>query len=185
MLPKSFCNCQKSISHLLTAFIKTDQLPCNCRKKEKYPLEGKCRAKDIVYKCIVSATGFTSKVYLRTAQGEFKKPFHNHNTFFKNESKRNDTTLAKDILDLKLKHSVTPTLKWYILKCVVPYLNITKKCRLCLQEKFEILSYPNPDELLNKRSEIVSSFCQLIIKRMIDITLIGTFGTRTISMINI
>ena len=32
----------------------------------------------------------------------------------------------------------------------------TKKCRLCLQEKFEILAYPNPDELLNKRSELVS-----------------------------
>ena len=58
--------------------------------------------------------------------------------------------------DLKLKHNVTPTLKWCILKSVGPYSNITKKCRLCLQEKFQILSYPIPDELLNKRSELVS-----------------------------
>ena len=28
---------------------------------------------------------------------------------------------------------------------------MTKNCRLCLQEKFEILSYPNPDELLKYR----------------------------------
>ena len=28
---------------------------------------------DIVYKCIASATGFPNKIYLGTAQGEFKK----------------------------------------------------------------------------------------------------------------
>ena len=54
-------------------------LPCNCRKKEGCPLEGKCRANNIAFKCIPSATGFLNKVYLGTAQGEFKKRFHNHN----------------------------------------------------------------------------------------------------------
>ena len=93
---------------------------------------------------------------ISSAEGEFKKRSYNHNSSFKNQLKMNDTTLAKHIWDLKLKHNVTPTLKWYILKSVAPYSNITKKCRLCLQEKFEILSYPNPDELLNKRSELVS-----------------------------
>ena len=57
---------------------------------------------------------------------------------------------------LELKHDVTPTLKWYILKSVTPYSNITKKCRSCLQDKFEIFSCPNPDELLNKRPKPVS-----------------------------
>ena len=36
-------------------------LPCNCRKKEECPLKGKCRANDIVYRCIASATGFPSR----------------------------------------------------------------------------------------------------------------------------
>ena len=40
---------------------------------EECPLEGKCRANDVVYKCIDSATGFPIKVYLGTAQWEFKK----------------------------------------------------------------------------------------------------------------
>ena len=31
-----------------------------------------------------------------------------------------------------------------------------QECQLCLQEKFEILNYPNPNELLNKRSELIS-----------------------------
>ena len=48
-------------------------LPCNCRKKEERPLEGKCKANDILYKFIASATGFPNKVYLGNAQGEFKK----------------------------------------------------------------------------------------------------------------
>ena len=80
---------------------------------------------------------------------------------FKNESKKSDTTLAKYIWDLKLKNNVTPTLKWHILKSVAPYSNTTKKCRLCHQERFEILSYPNPDELLNKSSELVSKCCHV------------------------
>ena len=51
---------------------------------------------------------------------------------------------------------MTPALKWHILKYVAPYFNITKMCRLCLQEKVEIISYTNPNELLNKRSKLVS-----------------------------
>ena len=111
-------------------------LPCNCRKREQRPLEGECSANDISYQCIASATGFPNKVYLGTAQGEFKKWFYNHNASFKNELKRNDTTLAKCVWDLKLKHNVTPTLKWHILKSVLLYSNITSKCRLFLQEQF-------------------------------------------------
>ena len=123
-------------------------LPCNCRKKEECPLEGKCRANDIVCKCIASATGFPNKVYLGTAQEEFKNWFYNHNTSFKNKPERNETNLVNHVWDLKLKHSVMLILKCLILKSVTPYSNITNKCRLCLQEKFEILSFPNPDELL-------------------------------------
>ena len=140
---------------LINTNIKTI-LPCNCRRKEECPLEGKCRVKDVIYKCIVSAPGFPTRAYLGTAEGEFKTRFYNHKKSFKNNLYKNETTLAKYIWDLKLKHNVTPTLQWYIVKSVVPYSNITKKCGLCLQEKFEILTYPNPEELLNKRSELVS-----------------------------
>ena len=59
-----------------------------------------------------------------------KNGFYNDNTSFKNEPKRNDTTLAKHVWNLKLKCNVTPTLKQHVLKSVAPYSNITKKCRL-------------------------------------------------------
>ena len=95
---------------------------------------------------------FPSKFIQEPHKESLKKRFYDHNMSFKNESKKNDTTLAKYIWDLKLKHNVTLTLKWHILKSVEEYSNITNKCRLCPQEKFEVLLYPNPDELLNKRS---------------------------------
>ena len=45
--------------------------------------------------------------------------------------------------------NTTPNLMWCIVKSVPGYSNISKKCMLCLHEKYE------EDELLNKRSEII------------------------------
>ena len=36
------------------------------------------------------------------------------------------------------------------------YSNITKRCSLCLHEKLAIITYPYPDKLLNRRSELVT-----------------------------
>ena len=46
--------------------------------------------------------------------------------------------------------------KWSIVKRLSAYSDITKKYLLCLHEKLEIVNYPHPEELLNKRSELVS-----------------------------
>ena len=54
------------------------------------------------------------------------------------------------------KRKIDPILKWSILKSVPAYSNITNRCLLCLQEKFEIISYKNTEELLNKKSELIS-----------------------------
>ena len=47
--------------------------PCNCRKKEAYRFAGTCRTENIICKCIVSTSGHPGKVYLGTAEGDFKK----------------------------------------------------------------------------------------------------------------
>ena len=54
---------------------------------------------------------------------------------------------------MKEKHNISPTLMCCIVKSVPGYSNILKKCMLCLHEKYEILNYPDQEELLNKRSE--------------------------------
>ena len=104
---------------------------------------------------------FPSKFIQEPHKESLKKRFYDHNMSFKNESKKNDTTLAKYIWDLKLKYNVAPTLKQHISRSVTPYSKLTKKCRLCFQEKLEIHSYPNPDDLLNKGSELVSYYGML------------------------
>ena len=49
----------------------------------------------------------------------------------------------------------TPAVTWKIINHARAYSAETKKCQLCLMEKFEIANYPN-DNLLNKRTEIIA-----------------------------
>ena len=67
--------------------------PCKSKKKKKTVL-WKCITENIIYKCIVSASGQPDKVYLGTAEGNFKKRY-NRISSFKNETQMNKNTLAK------------------------------------------------------------------------------------------
>ena len=113
--------------------------PCNCRVKSEYPLNGQCEVTDIIHKCTVISPDKPNKVYLGTAEGDFKKWFYDHRKLFNNNGSANDTTLSKYICELKETSNSSPTLVWSISKKVPPYSNISKKCLLCLHEKLEIL----------------------------------------------
>ena len=115
-----------------------------------------CRKTSVIYKCEVSAPGFPKKVYIGLTAKEFKKRYDGHTNSFRNKQYANSTTLSTYIWDLKEKHPITPSLKWSIVKHAKAYTNGSRKCHLCLQEKYEILKYPNEKELLNKRSEIMA-----------------------------
>ena len=110
--------------------------PCNCRKKEDCPLQGKLRIENINYKYIASTSGHPDKFYLGSAEGDLKKRFYNHISSFKNETPMNKTILAKYVLEQKQRHNITPAIKWYIFKSVPSYSG----CMLCLHEKFDILT---------------------------------------------
>ena len=129
---------------------------CNCRVKSECPLNRQCQVTDIIYKCTLLSPEKPRKVYLGTAESDFKKRFYNHRKSFNNEANANDTTISKYIWELKETSNLSPTLVWSIAKKVLTYSNISKKCLLCLHEKLEIINYPPPDELLNKRSEFMS-----------------------------
>ena len=113
-------------------------LPCNCRKKHESPLDGKCRAENIVYKCVASVDGYPNKVYLGTAEGDFKQRFYNHWMSFNDEGHSTDTTLSKYVWEIKKKFKIRSSRKWSIIKSVPAYSNISKKCQLSLQEKVYI-----------------------------------------------
>ena len=107
-----------------------------------------------------------NKMYLGTAEGDFKKRFDYHRKSFNNEGSANDTTPSKYIWELKETSNSSPTLVWSIARKVPPYSNISKKCLLCLHEKLEIINYPRTEELLNKRPELLSK-CRHAIKLLL------------------
>ena len=129
---------------------------CNCRIKEHCPLTGHCRQNSIVYQAIVTEkTSAKTETYVGICSTEFKTRYNNHKSSFVNEHKKNATELSKHIWKLKL-NNIEFEIKWKILKRVQPYSNKTKKCRLCLTEKFFIIYHPEKCTL-NKKTEFIST----------------------------
>ena len=56
------------------------------------------------------------------------------------------------------KKKVTPALTWEVLRTAKACSNERKSCSLCLHEKLAIITYPYANELLNRRSELVTKF---------------------------
>ena len=156
-------SCTKNMNKIITGHNKkvlsktsTNTNECNCRIKQDCPLPGKCRQKSVIYKCTVSVPEKPDKVYIGLTEAEFKTRYASHKSNCKNEDQAGSTALSTYFHKMKKEAKTDPLLKWEILKTVPAYSNITKRCLLCLQEKFEILSYKKQGELLNKRSELVA-----------------------------
>ena len=126
--------------------------PCNCRNKNECPLNGNCKVQNVIYKCTVSATQtFKQRVYLGIAKANWKQRF--------SKKSIRTTALSSYLWDLKENHNQIPKLTWSIVRFAPGYLNISKRCLLCLHEKLLILNYHNPAELLNKRSKLMAKCC--------------------------
>ena len=107
---------------------------CNCRKKDDCPLNGKCRAKNIISKCVTSTTGHPKKVSSGTVKADFKKCFYNHKQSFNNQFHAKDTSLSKYIWEMNSSSHIISAMAWHIVKSVLSYSNITKKGQLCLKK---------------------------------------------------
>ena len=109
---------------------------CNCRKKEQCPLEGQRLTKNIVYQTTVT-TRKTTEFYVGLAT-DFEERYRNHASSFRNHKKQNETEPSKYIWTRKNANKPL-NLKFRILRECEPYNNISKKCNLCLSEKFFII----------------------------------------------
>ena len=134
---------------------KTDSTTtsCNCRKTNDCPLEGKCLTKSVVYKATVT-TNRDTKEYIGVSESEFKLRWYNHKSSFKLEHKKKETELSKHIWSLK-DNKIDFEIKWSILKHASSYSNNTKRCQLCLWEKYFIIT-SKKSKTLNSRSELIS-----------------------------
>ena len=129
--------------------------PCNCRAKDKCPLDGKCQTDCIVYKAVVTnnTTG-ASREYIGLTEPPFKQRYANHLTSIRHEKYENSTELSKYVWELKRRQEDF-SVKWRICNRARPYNNQSKRCDLCLTEKLRIMTSDKSTNL-NKKSELVS-----------------------------
>ena len=125
---------------------------CNCRVKNKCPVEGECLKKGVIYQAEVSRDDGIVDTYIGLAATSFKARWSNHCSSFRTRNPKNSTTLSKYIWGLEDKN-IGYQVKWKIMGSAPPYNHVTDKCHLCVREKYFIIFQPEK-ATLNSRNEI-------------------------------
>ena len=142
---------------------KTETKPCNCRNKEKCPLDGKCREKELVYQATITATEPTRdgtgkqriETYIGLTSTEFKTRYNNHKSTIEKKEYATATELSKHIWKLK-DRDIRYNIEWNIKGKAPAYNNKLKKCKLCNLEKFFII-YHSKEASLNQKCGLINS----------------------------
>ena len=133
----------------------TAERNCNCRNTNNCPLQGQCLTKAVVYQATVTNKNTNEdQTYIGLTETTFKTRYLNHTSSFRNKHKKHATELSKHIWSLK-DSNINYEIKWKILKKSQSYSNKTKRCNLCLHEKFLIICHPELCSL-NRRNELIS-----------------------------
>ena len=128
---------------------------CKCRQKNTCPLEGNCLLSSVIYQATVTRNdNNTTETYIGLTENDFKTRYRNHTASFRHSKHRNSTELSKHIWTLK-DNNIEHYISWRILSSHSPYNSSSKRCILCLKEKFLIIYRPKLSTL-NKRNELVS-----------------------------
>jgi hypothetical protein len=96
-----------------------------------------------------------SKTYTGVTARTFKQRLHEHRADTRKESSRIKTCLSSHIWDLK-DQNIQYEVSWKLKDRGTAFNPTTKKCRICLKEKFYIMYKPDGSSL-NKRSEIFNT----------------------------
>ena len=127
----------------------------SCRQPNNCPLSRNCLAQNIIYQATVECEGTRpTKTYIGLTTTTFKTRYSNHTASFNHANKKTSTELSKYIWELK-RSNIQYSIKWRLVRHAKPYNNITKRCNLCLWEKFFIIYHPTM-ATLNSRNELVS-----------------------------
>ena len=119
-------------------------------------MNGKCLESSVIYQATVTRTDHnSSETYVGLTDGEFKTRFRNHTASFRNQDKKNSNELSKHVWKLK-ENKLDYRISWKIVSKAKPYNSSTKRCNLCLREKYVIIFKPHLCSL-NKRTELLSS----------------------------
>ena len=79
---------------------------CNCRSRNSCPLDGICLTPNIIYEAQITSNqpNYKQKVYIGTAETDFKHRLNNHTKSFNLEHYQNDIKLSKEYWAMKHKH---------------------------------------------------------------------------------
>ena len=136
---------------------QTRNTSCNCRIKNKCPLEGKCCEikGPVVYKATLNDSHGDERTYIGSSVN-FKERYRNHTKSFRDIAHRYDITLANLISEDRLGSE--PNIKWSILAKTKAYQKGGRYCDLCLTEKLYISKeqISHPFTCLNKRSDLTN-----------------------------
>ena len=108
----------------------------------------------MIYQAEVT-TPSSRETYIGLCDTTFKLRYRNHVCSFKNERYKHATELSKYIWSLKDK-GIPYNIKWRKVKQARSYSSISKRCNLCLWEKYFIICKPEMSTL-NNRSELISN----------------------------
>ena len=133
---------------------QSNQISCNCRKKEDCPLKGECLIDSVVYRGKITSQQKPETNYIGMTQGPFKDREREHKNSLINSKKKNSSRLASYIWQEKDTGETQSTIEWSIIDRTPAYRNGDRKCRLCLAEKFHIIF--QPFQKINARTEIIS-----------------------------
>ena len=133
---------------------------CNCRNKDTCPLPRSCQKKCIVYQGNIDCdiAGYKHKCYLSSCETTFKDRFGNYKKSFNHVKHKNDKEQSKEFWEIK-KRNGTSKITWKIIRICRSCNPSSKRCLLCLNEKYEIATYKG-DNLLNKNTEIIKTHLQ-------------------------
>ena len=139
---------------------------CNCTgEMGPCPMGGHCLVKSVVYGAeVVDSQGHT-ETYTGLTSNTFKERFYGHRSSFRHEDSENSTTLSAHIWNLKNKNE-NFDINWSVLDRAAPFNPISRKCNLCVREKYFIIFQPEGASL-NKRSEIFST-CRHRKKKLLE-----------------
>ena len=129
---------------------------CNCWQKNACPRKGNCLQSSVIYQATVKRHDTnTSETYIGLTEKDFKTRYRNHIASFRHAKQRNSTELSKHVWTLK-DSNIDHSISWHIISSHSSYNSSSKRCNLCLGEKFLIIYRPDLSSL-NKRNELVSS----------------------------
>ena len=129
---------------------------CNCRQKNACPLNGNCLQSSVIYQATIKRHNTnTSETYKGLTENDFMTRYRNHIASFHHAKHRNSTELSKHIWTLK-DSNTDHSISWCIISSRSSYNSSSKRCNLCLREKFLTIYRPDLSSL-NERNELLSS----------------------------